>query len=571
MNHLYYGDNLTVLRDSIADESVDLIYLDPPFNSNANYNVLFRSPTGDQSAAQIEAFTDTWHWGEDAEDAFQQVRRSGHTDVATMLEAMRSFLGTNDMMAYLTMMAVRLIELHRVLKPTGSLYLHCDPTASHYLKILLDAVFGKEAFKNEIIWRRTGAHNHANRYGPIHDTILFFAKTRHYRHNAVFTPYLKGHVDAYFKRSDSKGRYWTNSLHGAGTRNGESGRIWRGYDPTAVGRHWAVPGELVLELGIDPDLPQHRKLDLLADAGVIDFPEPGSRALPTYRQYLQGSVGQLLQDIWAFQPHTNGVLNGTSVGVDEDVRWISPRDKIERLGYPTQKPVGLLERIIAASSNPGDVVLDPFCGCGTTIHAAEKLGRQWIGIDVTHLAVGLIERRIREAFPTAQFKVHGTPQDLAAAQDWFDRDDPTKKEFEKWAVSLIGAQPWRAGKKGADGGIDGRLSFGKTGVALVSVKGGRDRQRNHIDQLNHVVTREKADIGVFLTLHPPTKPMLAEAAGAGQFTVEGFDPVPRIQIVTIEDAMRQRERAVRIPLARDDAFRKPAREEDQTRQSKLDL
>lgn len=170
MNHLYYGDNLRVLRDHIRDESVDLIYLDPPFNSNASYNVLFRSPTGDQSAAQIEAFDDTWHWGDESENAFQEVRRSGHTDAATMLEAMRSFLGTNDMMAYLAMMAVRLIELHRVLKPTGSLYLHCDPTASHYLKILLDAVFGKESFRNELIWKRTSAHSGAKRYGPVHDT-----------------------------------------------------------------------------------------------------------------------------------------------------------------------------------------------------------------------------------------------------------------------------------------------------------------------------------------------------------------------------------------------------------------
>lgn len=243
----------------------------------------------------------------------------------------------------------------------------------------------------------------------------------------------------------------------------------------------------------------------------------------------------------------------------------------ERLGYPTQKPVALLERIISASSNPGDVVLDPFCGCGTTIHAAQKLGRQWIGIDVTHLAIGLIEKRLRDAFPNVQFKTFGTPQDIEGARQMFADDDQSKKEFEKWAVSLIGAQPWRQGKKGADGGIDGMLPFGKTEKALVSVKGGKDRQRNHIDQLRAVIDREKAQIGVFLTLHEPTKPMLAEAAGAGQYHTEGFEPVPRIQIVTIEDAMRLRDRAIQIPLRRDDTFRKAAREEDTTRQSRLDL
>nr|WP_272874542.1 DNA methyltransferase [Paracoccus shandongensis] len=285
--------------------------------------------------------------------------------------------------------------------------------------------------------------------------------------------------------------------------------------------------------------------------GRLHFPRVAEGAL-RLKMYADESSGHRVQNLW------------------EDIPPIGAQAQ-ERLGYPTQKPVALLERILAASSNPGDVVLDPFCGCGTTVHAAQKLGRQWIGIDITHLAIGLIERRLNEAFPGVAYKVHGTPQDLAAAHDLFARDDTTKKEFEKWAVSLIGAQPWRAGKKGADGGIDGRLPFGKTNVALVSVKGGKDRQRNHIDQLRAVIDREKADIGVFLTLHEPTAPMKAEAAGAGQFAIDGFDAVPRIQIVTIEEAMRLRERAVRIPLARTDVFRKPAREEDTTRQQALDL
>lgn len=573
VNTLYYGDNLAVLRESIRAESVDLIYLDPPFNSNASYNVLFKSPQGQEAAAQIQAFDDTWHWGVSAEEAYAEVMRSGNAAAAEMLRAMRGFLGENDMMAYLAMMAVRLIELHRVLKPTGSLYLHCDPTASHYLKVMLDAVFGGKSFRNEIIWRRTGSHNSANRFGPIHDVILFYAKSDAYRHRAVFTPYLKGHVDGFFKRSDGRGRYWTNSIHGAGTRNGESGKPWKGYDPTSVGRHWAIPSELVLSLGIDPDLPQHEKLDALFELGVIDLPEAGTKGLPTYRQYLDRSPGQLLQDIWAYQPHTKGCLHGTDAGIDEDVRWISARDNVERLGYPTQKPVALLERILNASSNPGDVVLDPFCGCGTTIHAAEKLGRAWIGIDVTHLAIGLIEKRLRTAFPGVAFTTQGVPQDLASAQDLARRgrvDGRYYHEFEKWALSLIDAVPGNLGKRGADGGFDGNLYFGRTGRGIVSVKAGENVGRAMIGDLKGVMDRQKADLAVFLTLAPPTRPMVEEAASAGQVEVDGV-AVPKVQIVTIEQAMQLRDRAVRLPLRRGDMFRKAAREEDGSRQGRLEL
>ncbi|WP_134724898.1 site-specific DNA-methyltransferase [Paracoccus luteus] len=564
MNHLYYGDNLAVLRDHIPDDSVDLIYLDPPFNSNASYNVLFRSPTGDQSAAQIEAFDDTWHWGDEAETAFQSVRNSGHTDAATMLEAMRSFLGTNDMMAYLAMMAVRLIELHRVLKPTGSLYLHCDPTASHYLKILLDAVFGAGGFRNEISWRRSSAHSDTkqgmDRLGKIRDVILFYTKGKSWLWNPQYSAYNPEYFENEYRHKDDNGRLYKETDATAAKSGGDVSYEWRvkrrageatrwqadvenehlnpqeGWDylavPPYVGRYWAY---------------SRANLEAFWHAGKLVHRETG---MPRIRHYADEMPGVPLQDDWGD---------------------IQPASGAERLGYPTQKPVALLERIVAASSNPGDVVLDPFCGCGTTVHAAQKLGRQWIGIDVTHLAIGLIERRLNEAFSGVAYKVHGTPQDLSAAHDMFARDDTTKKEFEKWAVSLIGAQPWRAGKKGADGGIDGRLPFGRTNVALVSVKGGKDRQRNHIDQLRAVIDREKADIGVFLTLHEPTAPMRAEAAGAGQFQIDGFDPVPRIQIVTVEQAMALRERAVKIPLARADTFRKPAREEDATRQSRLDL
>ena len=285
--------------------------------------------------------------------------------------------------------------------------------------------------------------------------------------------------------------------------------------------------------------------------GLILTKKDGTPRLDGRKVFLDEKPGKAVDSLWT------DVLR---VGNTSD----------ERLGYPTQKPVALLERIISASSNPGDVVLDPFCGCGTTIHAAQKLNRQWIGIDVTHLAIGLIEKRLNDAFPGIEYRVHGVPQDIEGARAWFEHDDRTKKEFEKWALSLIGAQPWRQGKKGADGGIDGILPFGKTDRAIVSVKGGKVSVPM-VRELANVVDRDKAQIGILLALNEPTKPMLTEAAGSGQYQAEGANPVPKIQIVSIEDAMRLRDRAVQIPLRRSDTFRKAAREEDGSRQSALDL
>jgi site-specific DNA-methyltransferase (adenine-specific) len=244
------------------------------------------------------------------------------------------------------------------------------------------------------------------------------------------------------------------------------------------------------------------------------------------------------------------------------------------MGYPTEKPVALLERILSASSNEGDVVLDPFCGCGTTVHAAQKLNRKWIGIDVTHLAIGLIEKRLRDAFPKVEFTTHGVPQDIAGARDLAarGRGDPNYYfEFEKWALSLINAQPGNLSKKGADKGIDGNIFFGKTDRAIASVKAGDNIGVAMIRDLRGVIEREGAAIGVFLTLSEPKQTMIAEAAAAGQFDMDGFAPVPRIQIVTVAQAMELRDRAVRLPLRRDDSFRKAAREDDKSAQGRLDI
>jgi adenine specific DNA methylase Mod len=564
-NALYYGDNLRVLRDSIASESVDLIYLDPPFNSQATYNVLFRSPAGMQSQAQIEAFEDTWHWGEEAEDAFDQVLRSGNTNAADLLRAMRSFLGENDMMAYLAMMAVRLIELHRVLKPTGSLYLHCDPVASHYLKILLDSIFGPANFRSEIIWRRSPSHNKLSKqYGPIHDTILFFAKTEGAAFHPGQTPYTRSYIEDEFRLRDAGGQYRLNEVMGAGTRTGDSGKPWHGYDPTTRGRHWAIPESIGESLGFAGDsMTIQEKLDALLELGLIVLSKTGR---PKYKQY--PGTGVAYQDIWAYQPGTDDVLFGSPLGIDNDVKWLS--NEAEKLGYPTQKPVGLLQRIIEASSNPGDIVLDPFCGCGTAVHAAQKLGRQWIGIDITHLAISLIERRLKDAFPGIAFEVHGTPKDFDGARDLAARD---KYQFQWWALSLVEAQPYAGKKKGADSGIDGLIYFKSdaktTERVIVSVKGGEHVSVPMIRDLKGVLEREKAPIGIFLTLNRPTKPMEAEAAAAG-FYENDFGRYPRLQIITVEEALKGAR--PRIPVIDTGAaFRRAGRETNSRAQRSLDL
>ncbi|MDB5737989.1 MAG: site-specific DNA-methyltransferase [Sphingomonas bacterium] len=541
-NRLHYGDNLDVLRAYVADASVDLVYLDPPFNSNANYNILFKSPAGDGGNAQIEAFEDSWHWNDKAEDAFDQVARSGNVKAFELLRAMRGFLGENDMMAYLAMMAIRLIELHRVLKSTGSLYLHCDPTASHYLKLLLDGVFGADNFRSEVIWKRTSAHNSARRWGPIHDTLLFYSKSTAFLWNRVHTPYDESYTQRFYRFLDEKGRrYRLSDLTGSGTRNGESGRAWGGFDPTAHGRHWGIPSIVKEEFGPQA-LTSHGWLDLFAREGLIQMAgQKGNGGWPHVRRYLDRMPGQSLQDII------------------DDIPPLSQRH-VERLGYPTQKPVALLERILAASSNEGDVVLDPFCGCGTAVHAAQKLGRRWIGIDVTHLAISLIEKRLKDAFPGLAFTVEGTPRDLASALDLALRD---KYQFQWWAVSMVDAMPFGGGKKGADGGIDGIIYFkpdGKrTEKAIVSVKGGGHVGVGMIRDLHSAMERERAPIGVFVTAALPTGPMEREAAAVGRFE-DGFGRTfARLQIVTVAELFRGRKPDIPYvdPAA---AFRRAGRE-----------
>ena len=539
-NRLYYGDNLGILRDEIADGSVDLVYLDPPFNSNATYNVLFKSPDGSDSAAQIEAFDDTWDWGPTAEEAFHEVMTGANHEAARMLEAMRGFLGDNAMMAYLAMMAVRLIELHRVLKPTGSLYLHCDPTASHYLKILLDAVFGPRMFRNHITWKRSAAHGDSKkRFGRVSDHILFFAKSEATPFAVVYGDHTTEYISAEWRKLPDGRYYKTENM--LDPRNSMSA-----YDFHGTTARWRTVPEKLQQLW---DAPQtavpnsHGRIKLGKDG------KPIKRCRIVFLDELPGAA---VQDNWT------------------DISYLAGGSG-ERLGYPTQKPVALLERIISASSNPGDVVLDPFCGCGTTVHAAQKLSRKWIGIDVTHIAVSLIERRLNDAFGRdADFETHGVPRTVDAARDLAARD---KNEFEKWAVSLIpGAQPYKTGK-GADGGIDGivrlKVSARDYGKAIIEVKGGGVTV-DQVHKLKSVIERERATTGVFLTLNEPTKKMVAEAASAG-FEETAFGRVPRIQIVTIADILESF-KLPRLPgLDELGAFKKAPKEKPKSEQGALEL
>jgi DNA modification methylase len=502
-NQLYYGDNLDVLRRHIRGESVDLIYLDPPFNSNANYNVLFAAKDGHRAAAQIQAFEDTWTWDENAARQFAETVEQGGA-VADVLLAFERFIPASNMLAYLSMMAPRLLELQRVLKPTGSLYLHCDPTASHYLKLLLDAAFGPANFTNEIVWKRTTTKSDfrqgATNWPRIHDVILLYRKdhsTAGVFHQA-FTPYSTEYMDSKYRHTDADGRrYMLDKL----TAPGMGSRGHPTYEFMGVTRPWVYNEE--------------KMRGLLAEGRIVQ-PSPG--AVPRYKRYLDEVKGVALGDVWDDIPAINSMAQ-------------------ERLGYPTQKPLALLDRIIAASTNPGDLVLDPFCGCGTAIASAQKLGREWIGIDITYLAVGLIKTRLRDTFgDEARYQVIGEP---TAVEDAARLAEDEPYQFQAWTLGLVGARPAGGVKKGADKGIDGRLYFhdgsGKTRSIILSVKAGK-LHANYVRDLRGVLEREKADIAVLLSFDAPTKPMRAEAASAG-FYESPWGKHPRLQLLTVAELL----------------------------------
>jgi len=537
-NTLYFGDNLDILRGHIAGESVDLIYLDPPFNSKRDYNLLFKTPKGHASEAQITAFEDSWHWGEQAEHEFEEILHQPNTDAAEMIRSLRRFLHENDMLAYVVMMCRRLLELHRVLKPTGSLYLHCDPTASHYIKMILDAVFDPRNFRNEIIWQRTFPKGLSSKLLPnSHDVIFSYQKSDDatWHADAMFQPYDLSDLDdktaGKYNQRDADGRlYRFTSLI-----NPSPNRPNLTYEFLGVTRVWRWTKARMQEA---------------YEAGLVVQTEPGR--VPQFKRYLDEQRGKPLGDVWTDIPPINS-------------------QAAERLGYPTQKPLALLERIINASSNPGDVVLDPFCGCGTAVHAAQKLGRRWIGIDITPLAISLVEKRLKDAFPGLQFQVEGIPKDLDGAQNLATRD---KYHFEWWACTLVGAQPYHGKKKGADTGIDGVIYFtddnGPAKKIVVSVKGGETVGVAQVRDLAHVVAREQAALGLFVTLTPPTKPMKVEAVSAGHYQSAHYGAFDKIQILTIEGLLNGTESPRYPDLSRGGAsFRKAKVEETRSGQQEL--
>jgi DNA modification methylase len=502
-NVLYYGDNLDVLRRHVRDESVDLVYLDPPFNSNANYNVLF-AEHGEKAAAQVRAFEDTWVWDRTARLTYEETVEAGGK-LADAMRAFRTMLGASDMLAYLAMMAPRLAELHRALKSTGSLWLHCDPTASHYLKLVLDALFKPANFVNEVVWKRSDAKGDmgqgAKHLGRVNDVLLVYAKSDTRTWNPVYTPLDPDYVERFYRYADSDGRrYKLDNMEGPG--GAAKGNPF--YEVMGVSRHWRYSRESMARL---------------IEAGRVVQTNPGT--VPMYKRFLDESKGTPLTSNWS------------------DIRFVGGWSK-ERLGYPTQKPIALLERILAIATNPGDTILDPFCGCGTAIDAAQKLGRRWIGIDVTHLSIGLIKHRLTERYGAdvaKAYRVVGEPTTVDDAAV-LARDDPF--QFQAWALGLVGARIVGSDKKGGDRGIDGRLYFhdsanGSTRQIVFSVKAGK-LVPTYVRDLRGVIDREDAEIGVLLSFDEPSPGMRSEAAEAG-FYESPWGKHPRIQLRTIRELL----------------------------------
>jgi len=484
-NKLYYGDNLHILRQYIPDESVDLIYLDPPFNSNQNYNVLFKEENGTASAAQVHAFTDTWKWNDTSEEALNDITENASPKLVELVNGFLSFLDRNQFTAYLVMMTQRLRELHRVLKTTGSLYLHCDPTASHYLKIILDQIFGNlNCFKNELTWHYKRWPAKCKRFQRMHDIILFY--TREANNNHTFNPLMQ--------------QLSEGTLH-----------RWKGYK------------------------------------SKVEY-QDGVRLVTQMTK--EESVGTPLDDVW-------------------DIPVINSQAK-ERLGYPTQKPEALLERIINVSSNEGDIVLDPFCGCGTTIVMSEKLKRRWIGIDITHLAIALMKSRLQDTFgDSVKYDVVGEPTDLSGAHALARQD---RYQFQWWALSLVKARPVDQNqKKGADKGIDGikyinitpGLKKPQTIKVVVQVKSGHVQVKD-VREFKTVIENTKSEMGLFVTLEEPTAPMTQEALSSGYYKpsgIVGAISCPKVQILTIEELLNGKK--VQYPMHDDVTFRRAGKVEDE--------
>lgn len=548
MNTLYYGDNLEIMKHHLGDASVDLIYLDPPFQSGRNYNIIFRPESGGVKGAtsQIKTFEDTWNWGAEAEHEYMGLitgtitREFPPQKLIDLMKAMRSYLDACPLMAYLCMMAPRLLEMKRVLKPTGSIYLHCDPTASHYLKLLMDAVFGTENYRSEIIWKRTEAKgNVQKKYGWIHDTILFYSKTNEWKWNQQYTEYDQSYIDSFYSHIDSNGRRYQATDLTAPMSRASKGQVysWKGYTP---------PPSRCFVYNKD-------KMEKLDQEGRILYTSSGN---PRYIRYLDEMEGNKCPDIWT------------------DIKIAA---KEERMGYPTQKPEALLERIIRASSNDGDVVLDPFCGCGTAVAVAERLNRRWIGIDITYLSIDVIKKRFEKngIKENQDFKIKGTPKDVHSAGVLAET---APFQFEVWAVSQLNATPTvKSGDKGVDGVINfiDRSRKDQVGKGIISVKGGKSLNPGMVRDLKGTLESQSADFGILITLVEPTKGMLEEAAKSGDFvySITSLSTpivIPRIQIITAAQLFMQPIPVI-LPQTAIDPFKKPEIKKGGYEQGEIDL
>ena len=522
MNKLYYGDNLDIMREHIGDASVDLIYIDPPFNSKRDYNIIY-----DGASAQAEAFKDTWSlrsWGDEKRLIFfEEAQR--YSRIHGIIDAFEKLMINSNpsLFGYLVNMSIRLVECHRVLKDTGSFYLHCDPTISHYLKLVLDEVFGRKNFRNEIVWCYfIGGRVSKKNFGRRHDDILFYTKGSDYTFNweELLEPWSKA-GEAKFRYEDEKGKY---RLMGRFIKNSPI----RGYRD--VSPKW-----------------EHTHPELV------------------YRHYLK--KGKMCLDYWNIPP-----INQASE---------------ERLRYPTQKPEALLERIIKASSNEGDTVLDTFCGCGTTVAVAQRLNRRWIGIDITFLSIDLIRQRLLDRFYrdtlglnekaakvrfNREITIFGIPRDLAGARQLATetKGDRVRKEFEKWAIFSVGGVYFE--KRGADTGVDGYSYIQdvdknrklKKIRCLIQVKSGKVGVKD-IRDFSHTLDREESPVGIFITLETPTKPMLDEVSKMPQFQTNLGRTLNKMYIVTIQDIID--ENLPNLPLQR--VTKQAARVKEDTNQNSI--
>ena len=541
VNQLFYGDNLEVLRKHIKDETIDLCYIDPPFNSKRNYNQIYNN-VGKEDKAQAQAFIDTWTWDDQANQGLAEIQENylGHftSQSIDLISGFTKVLGKGSLLAYLVSMTLRVAEIHRVLKPTGSFYLHCDPTASHYLKIIIDAIFCSQGgdFKNEITWKRTSGHSDSGKYGSVHDVIFYYTKSLKITWNQVYQKYEQNYIDKYYRYQDDDGRKWmSDNLSAAGLAGGGYQYEWNG-----VTKLWRCPKTTM------------EKLDA---AGKIYYTK---NRIARIKRYLDESKGLPVQDAW------------------NDIEALRSWHK-ELLGYPTQKPESLLERIIQASSNEGDIILDAYCGCGTTVAVSQKLNRQWIGIDITYQSISLILKRLEDTFGKAVLEtinISGIPKDMKSAEALaLKKDDRTRKEFEKWAVLTYSNNRATINqKKGADKGIDGIAYF--TGdkdepeKIILQVKSGNVKSGD-IRDLQGTITLEKAELGIFITLKPPTKEMIKTAKEAGIYKSRYMSqPVDRIMIVTIQEIIEAQKRLdIRLSLE----VLKSAEKQREVKQTQLDL